>query len=95
MIDSRQGRAFVFDGQPARPREERVRLGRASYHLRHEVAHSEAAGGANLKTVVSNEGCRMSWQRKGRTRLYPSLGPGSGGGGQGERQDVAVGQAFQ
>jgi hypothetical protein len=48
VIDSRQGRAFVFDGQPARPREERVRLGRAGYHLRHEVAHSEAAGGANL-----------------------------------------------
>jgi hypothetical protein len=65
VIDSRQGRAFVFDGQPAWPREQRVRLGRASYHLRHEVAHSEAAGGANLKTVVMR-GVACHGREKGR-----------------------------
>jgi hypothetical protein len=78
VIYGRQGRAFVFDRQPARPREERVRLGRASYHLRHEVAHSEAAGGANLKTVVmKGVGCHDREKGRGCTQaLGQEVGEG-------------------
>jgi hypothetical protein len=79
VSDGRQGRAFVFDGQPARPREERVWLGRARYHLRHEVAHSEAAGGADLNTVITwGVTSHVVTGKKGEVVLYPSLGPGSG-----------------